>query len=136
MRLVLPLQSQHQEPGDEGPTENEDTASPWMRCLQGSLGVGELQRWVEHGSAEQTRGPARARSLPKPTKGLSAEHLKFNLHAGVRVPGGLPAARERLLRYCARPPPCSSSRAWRRWRRHRAIRWYASWSLGAAMPVA
>jgi hypothetical protein len=28
----------------------------------------------------------------------------FNLHAGVAVPGGLPAARERLLRYCARPP--------------------------------
>jgi hypothetical protein len=28
----------------------------------------------------------------------------FNLHAGVSGPGGLPAARERLLRYCARPP--------------------------------
>jgi hypothetical protein len=144
--------------GDGGPTENEDTASPWMRCLQGSLGVGELQRWVEHGSAEQSRGPARARSLPKPTKGLGAEHLKFNLHAGVRVPGGLPAARERLLRYCARPPlvlerlsvlddgkvcyrikdtdqvrlirPCSSSRAWRRWCRHRAIRWCAFTASG------
>jgi hypothetical protein len=89
---------------DEDAAENADTASPWMRCLQGSLGVGELQRWAEHGSAEQSRGPARARSLPKPTKGLSAEHLKFNLHAGVSVPGGLPAARERLLRYCARPP--------------------------------
>jgi len=49
------------------------------------------------------RRPARGRSLPKPTKGLGAEHLKFNLHAGVSVPGGLPAARERLLRYCARP---------------------------------
>lgn len=36
--------------------------------------------------------------------GLSAEHLKFNLHAGVSVPEGLHAARERLLRYCARPP--------------------------------
>jgi hypothetical protein len=33
-----------------------------------------------------------------------AEHLKFNLHAGVNVPAGLPGARERLLRYCARPP--------------------------------
>lgn len=42
--------------------------------------------------------------MPKPTQGLSAEHLKFNLQAGVSVPGGLPAARERLLRYCARPP--------------------------------
>jgi hypothetical protein len=89
---------------DEDPTESTDTASPWMRCLQGSLGVGELQRWTEHVSAEQNRDPARGRSLPKPTKGLSAEHLKFNLHAGVSVPGGLPTARERLLRYCARPP--------------------------------
>jgi hypothetical protein len=89
---------------DENLTENADTASPWMRCLQGSLGVGELQRWAEHRSAEQSRDPARTRSLPRPTKGLSAEHLKFNLHAGVSVPGGLPAARERLLRYCARPP--------------------------------
>lgn len=35
--------------------------------------------------------------------GLSAEHLKFNLHAGVSVPEGLHAVRERLLRYCARP---------------------------------
>jgi hypothetical protein len=89
---------------DEDPAENADTTSPWMRCLQGSLGVGELQRWAEHGSPEQSRDPARRRSLPKLTKGLSAEHLKFNLHAGVSVPGSLPAARERLLRYCARPP--------------------------------
>jgi len=27
----------------------------WMRCLQGSLGVGELQRWAEHGGAEKPR---------------------------------------------------------------------------------
>lgn len=89
---------------DEDLIENADTPSPWMRCLQGSLGVGELQRWAEHGSTEQRRDPARGRSLTKPTKGLSAEHLRFNLHAGVSVPGGLPTARERLLRYCARPP--------------------------------
>jgi hypothetical protein len=76
-----------------------------MRCLQGSLGVGELQRWTDHGRAEQNADPAQGRSLPKPTKGLGAEHLKINLHAGVSVPGGLPEARERLLRYCARPPP-------------------------------
>ena len=57
-----------------------------MRCRQSSLGVGELQRWAEEGGAEQSRHPARSRSLPKPTKGLSAEHLKFNLHAGVSVP--------------------------------------------------
>jgi hypothetical protein len=81
---------------DEDPAENADTTSPWMRCLQGSLGVGELQRWAEHGSPEQSRDPARRLSLPKPTKGLSAEHLKFNLHAGVSVPGGS-ARRTRTL---------------------------------------
>jgi hypothetical protein len=52
-------------------------ALPRMRCLQGSLGVGELQRWAEHGRAEQNADPTRRRSLPKPTKGLGAEHLKF-----------------------------------------------------------
>ena len=77
---------------------NTDADSPWMRCLQGSLGVGELQRCVEHGGAEDNPDPARGRSLPKPTQGLGAQHLKFNLHADVSVPGGLPAARERLLR--------------------------------------
>jgi hypothetical protein len=35
---------------------------------------------------------------------LGAHYQRFNLHAGVSVPGGLSAARERLLRYCARPP--------------------------------
>jgi hypothetical protein len=33
--------------------ENADTDSPWMRCLQGSLGVGEVQRRAEHGRPEQ-----------------------------------------------------------------------------------
>jgi len=89
--------------GPGAPAENADTDSPWMRCLQGSLGVGELQRWAEHGRAEEDPDRARGRSLPKPTKGLGAQHLKFNLHAGVSVPGGLPAARERLLHYCAPP---------------------------------
>jgi hypothetical protein len=74
-----------------------------MKCLRGSLGVGELQRWAEHGPAEQGRGTTRGRFLPKPSQGLAAEYLKFNLHAGVSVPAGLPGARERLLRYCARP---------------------------------
>jgi len=89
--------------GENDPAEHADTDSPWMRCLQGSLGVGELQRWAEHGRADENADP-RGRSLPKPTKGLGAQYLKFNLHAGVSVPGGLPAARERLIRYCARPP--------------------------------
>jgi hypothetical protein len=93
--------------GEQDHLESADADSPWLRCLQGTLGVGELQRWAEHGRTEQNadrpRG-ARGRLPSKPNKGLGAEHLRFNLHAGVSVPGGLPAARERLLRYCARPP--------------------------------
>jgi hypothetical protein len=84
--------------------ESADADSPWMRCLQGSLGVGELQRWAEHGRAEKPAPRAHESSRPKPTRSLGAQHMKFNLHAGVSVSGGLPAARERLLRYCARPP--------------------------------
>lgn len=30
--------------GEEDPAEDAETRSPWLRCLQGSLGVGELQR--------------------------------------------------------------------------------------------
>jgi hypothetical protein len=90
--------------GEPEPAEDEEARSPWLRCLQGSLGVGELQRWAEHGQSEQDPSRTRGRPLPKPSKGLVAEHLKFNLHAGVSVPAGLPGARERLLRYCARPP--------------------------------
>ncbi len=93
-----------EEAGGQDPSEDAEAGSPWLRCLQGSLGVGELQRWAEHGPSEQSRHRTRGRLLPKPSKGLVAEHLKFNLHAGVSVPAGLPAARERLLRYCARPP--------------------------------
>jgi hypothetical protein len=74
-----------------------------MRCLQGSLGVGELQRWAEHCGAKKPADRARGSSRPKRTRSLGAQHLKFNLHAGVSVRGGLPAAREGLLRYCARP---------------------------------
>jgi hypothetical protein len=91
--------------GWEDPAENANTDSPWMRCLRSSLGVGELQRWAEHDRAQENANPARGRSLPKPTTGLGAQHLKFNLHAGVSVPGGLAAARERLIRYCASPSP-------------------------------
>lgn len=89
---------------EEAPPGSADAESPWMRCLQGSLGVGELQRWAEHGGAAKPADRARGSARPKPTRGLGAQHLGFNLHAGVSVPGGLPAARERLLHYCARPP--------------------------------
>jgi hypothetical protein len=62
--------------GEEDPAENADTDSLWMRCLQGRLGVGELQRWAEHGRTEKKSDPAQGHPLPKP-KGLGAEHPKF-----------------------------------------------------------
>jgi hypothetical protein len=66
-------------------------------------GCGWLQRWA--GTAgpqslqpEHTEFAFQANSKPR------VQHLNFNLHAGVSVPGGLPAARERLLRHRARLP--------------------------------
>jgi hypothetical protein len=88
--------------GEEDAAENADTDSPWMRCLQGSLGVGELQRWAEHGRSEKKSDRAQGHPLPKP-KGLGAEHLKFNLHAGVSVPEGA-ARRARTLAPLLRSP--------------------------------
>jgi hypothetical protein len=62
---------------------------------QGS--VGELRRWPERGRAEENADHALVRALPKPTKGLGAQHLEFNLHAGIscarraaRCAGALP----------------------------------------------
>lgn len=81
---------------EQAAADGADAESPWMRCLRGSLGVGELQRWAEHGRAEASASPTAGRSMPKP-KGLAAKYARFNLHAGASsVPGGLPAARERL----------------------------------------
>jgi hypothetical protein len=82
---------------------SSEADSPWMRCLRGSLGVGDLQRLRCPGQDDE-RGRNAGRCQLRQSKGLGARYLRFNLHAGVSVPGGLLAARERLLRYCARPP--------------------------------
>jgi hypothetical protein len=83
-----------------GEDAGEELRSPLIQCLRGCLGVGQLHRAgpSESGEQEAPRPP------PKPKKGLAAEHLRFNLHAAVTVAPGLVAARERLLRYCARAP--------------------------------
>ncbi len=80
---------------------SSEVESPWMRCLRGSLGVGELHRSAGHGHVDEGAEPGArtpGRPLPRPSKGLGAKYLRFNLHAGVSVPGGLLAERERLLR--------------------------------------
>jgi hypothetical protein len=69
-------------------------------CLVASLGVGELSsvRSVDRQSPEDRPArPAKADRRPGSSNG-------FNLHAGVVVASDDRAGRERLLRYCARPP--------------------------------
>jgi hypothetical protein len=87
-----------------------DADSSRMRCLRGSLGTADLQRGTEHDDERR----AERRSSARSSKGLGTHYLRFNLHAGVSVPSGLPAACERLVRYCviARDPrsPKSASR--------------------------
>ncbi len=78
----------------------EEVRSPLLQCLRGCLGVGPLHRAGPSESGDQTAPTP----PPKPRKGLAAEYLRFNLHAAVTVGPGLVAARERLLRYCARAP--------------------------------
>jgi hypothetical protein len=81
-------------------SSGEELRSPLIQCLRSCLGVGQLHRAGPSESGEQ-QAP---RPPPKPRKGLAAEYLHFNLHAAVTVASGLVAARERLLRYCARAP--------------------------------
>jgi hypothetical protein len=72
-------------------------------CLQGSLGVGELTSLRQAGNPATLEEPER---LPQPTKAArrSGRHCGFDVHAGVVVSGSDREGRERLLRYCGRPP--------------------------------
>jgi hypothetical protein len=72
-------------------------------CLQGSLGIGELTSLPQTGNSATSGEPEQ---LPKPTKAArrSGRHCGFDVHAGVVVSGTDRDGRERLLRYCARPP--------------------------------
>ncbi len=76
-------------------------------CLEGSLGLGELTelagacpRGGDGGAERDDLEPAR------PTKSArrGAQARGFDLHAGVAVAANDREGRERLLRYCARPP--------------------------------
>jgi hypothetical protein len=79
-------------------------ATPLDACLQGSLGIGELTCLPEDRSScvADTVEPL----LPKPTKAgrRGGQWRGFDVHAGVVVSGSDREGRERLLRYCARPP--------------------------------
>jgi hypothetical protein len=67
-------------------------------CLSGSLGIGELVA-LKSPSEPEPSAP------PKPQKAPRRGHARgFDIHAGVVVSARDAEGRERLLRYCARPP--------------------------------
>ncbi|HWA78502.1 MAG TPA: transposase [Polyangiaceae bacterium] len=71
-------------------------------CLEGSLGLGELTVLRERNKAEGDDDDARPVASKAARRGGSDRG--FDLHAGVVVSAGDREGRERLLRYCARPP--------------------------------
>jgi hypothetical protein len=76
---------------------------PLEACLQGSLGIGELT--CLPGATEPAASDAFGEP-PKPSKSerRGGHHGGFDLHAGVVVSASDREGRERLLRYCGRPP--------------------------------
>ena len=77
-------------------------------CLQGSLGLGEL---TELGPNASTTALGESSSdpepeLPRPSKSArrGGQARGFDVHAGVVIGSDDRQGRERLLRYCARPP--------------------------------
>ena len=86
---------------DEPPTERV-ARSALDACLEGSLGLGELT------AMPRRRGPIDDghEALPAPPRSQRrGGHVRgFDVHAGVVVSASDREGRERLLRYCARPP--------------------------------
>jgi len=90
---------------DEDVDAADGTASPSAldACLQGSLGLGELtalpaKHAPPHGADDM--------ALPVPSRSdrRGGHSRGFDVHAGVVVSASDREGRERLLRYCARPP--------------------------------
>jgi hypothetical protein len=83
---------------------NNETAElePLDACLEGSLGIGDLTYLPDSPvpASDELAG------LPVPSKSArrGGLHRGFDVHAGVVVSGSDREGRERLFRYCARPP--------------------------------
>lgn len=108
MNLLELSDGDSSESSAEPEANDSDADSPLMRRWQSSLGIGQLHRVKGDDTSEDDHGSgARAAQPLKSKSGFGAEYLRFNLHAGVTVNAGLPSARERLLRYCARAPLAS-----------------------------
>jgi hypothetical protein len=84
------------------PPADPATRSALEACLLGSLGLGELSALPSrHGPTDDGRD-----SLPAPPRSQrrGGHSRGFDVHAGVVVSASDRKGRERLLRYCARPP--------------------------------
>jgi hypothetical protein len=83
-------------------TDPDPPRSAIDACLAGSLGMGELTAL----GTPEGGGPEDSRELPTPRKSerRSSRARGFDVHAGVRIEAHDREGRERLLRYCARPP--------------------------------
>jgi hypothetical protein len=73
-------------------------------CAQGSLGLGDLAT-VRVKPGERTEQEADKDGIERRGAGRCVgECHGYSLYAGNAIPAGSPEARERLLRYCLRPP--------------------------------
>ena len=81
----------------------EPERTPLEACLEGSLGIGELTT-LRAGQAVQD--DEQLPPLPRPSRSArkAGRSRGFDVHAGVVVSASDREGRERLLRYCARPP--------------------------------
>jgi hypothetical protein len=72
-------------------------------CLEGSLGIGEL---TTLGGRQAVQDDEQSPPLPRPARSArkAGRSRGFDVHAGVVVSASDREGRERLLRYCARPP--------------------------------
>ena len=86
---------------DEGVSYESGGHSALEACLEGSLGlgIGQLTRLRRSKVSDEESLPRAAKSTRR-----SGTAQGFNIHAGVVVSESDRQGRERLLRYCARPP--------------------------------
>jgi hypothetical protein len=76
---------------------------PLDACLQGSLGIGELT-YLRDATVPAAGDELAGLSVPSKSDRRGGHYRGFDVHAGVVVSGSDREGRERLFRYCARPP--------------------------------
>jgi hypothetical protein len=88
---------------DEGPLEARSNEAPEQSAIDACAAIA-MQRgaFAKLAAEDDSRDDGTNSDPAKPR--FSAEHESFNLHAGVHIAACDVAGRERLFRYCARPP--------------------------------